>query len=57
MSAFPDIDQANRAAMMAQYGIVRVPVDQFRYKDWRYSNLCDAIAQAKRVAAAPSKSR
>ena len=57
MSAFPDIDQANRAAMMAQYGIVRVPVDKFRYKDWRYSNLGDAIAQAKRVAAAPSKSR
>ena len=33
---------------MAKYGITRVPVDYFHYKDYRYTNLSDAIAQAKR---------
>jgi hypothetical protein len=35
---------------MAQYGITRVPVEYFHYKGFRYSNLLDAIAQAKREA-------
>ena len=35
---------------MAKYGITRVSVDQFHLGDYRYSNLRDAIAQAKRVA-------
>jgi len=33
---------------MARYGIRRVPADQFHYKSYRYSNLRDAIAQARR---------
>jgi hypothetical protein len=33
---------------MTQYGITRVPVEYFHYKGFRYSNLLDAIAQAKR---------
>jgi hypothetical protein len=36
------------AEAMAQYGITRVPVDYFHYKEFRYTNLDDAIAQAKR---------
>jgi hypothetical protein len=33
---------------MAMYGITRIPVDYFHFKEFRYSNLEDAIAQAKR---------
>ena len=33
---------------MARYGITRVPIDYFHYKSYRYTNLNDAIAQAKR---------
>lgn len=33
---------------MVKYGITRVPVDYFHYKQYRYTNLADAIAQAKR---------
>jgi hypothetical protein len=33
---------------MAMYGIIRIPVDYFHFKEFRYSNLEDAIAQAKR---------
>ena len=33
---------------MAKYAITRVPVDYFHYKEFRYTNLDDAIAQAKR---------
>ena len=33
---------------MSEYGITRVPVDYFHYKGYRYTNLKDAIAQAKR---------
>jgi hypothetical protein len=36
---------------MDRYGIVRVPADIFRYREFRYTNLQDAIAQAKRDAA------
>ena len=35
------------AAKMAKYGITRVPVDYYHYKEFRYTNLDDAIAQAK----------
>jgi hypothetical protein len=34
---------------MAKYGITRVPVDYFHFGDFRYTNLKDAIAQAKRL--------
>lgn len=33
---------------MAKYGITRVPVDYFHYGKYRYTNLDDAIAKAKR---------
>jgi hypothetical protein len=35
-------------AEMAKYGITRVPVDYFHYRDYRYTSLEDAIAQARR---------
>ena len=43
-----ELDEAAAAEQMAHYGITRVPADQYRYKDYRYSKLSDAIAQAKR---------
>jgi len=36
---------------MVTYGIKRVPVDYYHYGDFRYTNLADAIAQAKRGCA------
>ena len=36
------------AEEMAKYGITRVPTDYFHYKEYRYTSLDDAIAQAKR---------
>lgn len=36
------------AEEMARYGIVLVPVDYFHYGKFRYTNLKDAVAQAKR---------
>jgi hypothetical protein len=33
---------------MAKYGITRVPVDYFYYGKYRYTNLEDAVAEAKR---------
>ena len=37
-------------AEMEQFGIVRRPIDSFSVGGFRYSNLKDAIAQAKRQA-------
>jgi len=34
---------------MARYGITRIPVEYFHYKQYRYTNLADAVAQAKRA--------
>lgn len=39
----PDI-----ADHMATYGITRIPVDYFHVGKYRYTNLDDAIAEAKR---------
>lgn len=36
------------AEAMQKYGITRVPVDYFHFKEFRYTNLDDAIAEAKR---------
>ena len=33
---------------MASYGITCVPVDYFHYGQYRYTNLKDAVTQAKR---------
>lgn len=47
--------EQNTTDEMAKYGITRVSVDYFHYKDFRYTNLADAIAQAKRqLPAAPA---
>jgi hypothetical protein len=32
-------------------GITRVPADVFRYREYKYTNLKDAMAQSKRDAA------
>lgn len=42
------LDEATAAEQMALYGIIRVPADQYHYKDYRYAKLSDAIAQARR---------
>jgi len=34
--------------LMEKHGIIRVPVDYFWLGEFRYTNLKDAIAQAKR---------
>jgi hypothetical protein len=36
------------AGEMLKFGITRISVDHFHYKDFRYTNVKDAIAQAKR---------
>ena len=52
--ASPDIDKSDPAmsldlgAELAKYGITRVPVDYFHFRGFRYTNLKDAIAEAKR---------
>lgn len=35
-------------AALTQHGIVRVPADVFHYGGYRYTNIKDAIAEAKR---------
>jgi hypothetical protein len=39
---------AEAAADMAKYGIIRISVDYFLCGEYRYTNLKDAVAQAKR---------
>jgi hypothetical protein len=42
----------------AKYGITRVPTDYFHYKEYRYTSLNDALAEAKRQQpAVPSDGR
>jgi len=33
---------------MAQYGITCIPADNFYYREYHYTNLKDAVAQARR---------
>jgi len=35
---------------MARYGITRVPVDYFHFREFRYTSFSDALAQAERQA-------
>lgn len=44
------------AKEMARYGITRIPVDYFHYREFRYTNLEDAVAQAKRQRAGNASS-
>jgi hypothetical protein len=41
-------------AEMERLGITRVPVDYFHWQEFRYTNLNDAIAQAKMAQAKQS---
>ena len=41
-------------AEMERLGITRVPVDYFHWREFRYTNLNDAIAQAKMAQAKQS---
>jgi hypothetical protein len=43
-------DQTSIKAALIKYGITHVPVDSFQVDGYRYSNLQDAVAQAKRAA-------
>jgi hypothetical protein len=40
---------------LEKYGIERVPVDYFHYREFRYTNVNDAIAQAKRDEITPER--
>ncbi len=46
---------ADETELMDRYGIIKVPAYRYHYRDWRYSTLNDALAQAKRDEAARSK--
>jgi hypothetical protein len=35
---------------MARHGITKVPANRYHYREWQYSNLDDALAQARRDA-------
>ncbi|ARS29399.1 hypothetical protein [Sphingomonas sp. KC8] len=48
ISSSPTATEA--AELMSSLGITRVPADRYHYKTWRYSNLGDAVAQARRDA-------
>jgi hypothetical protein len=41
-------------AEMERLGITRVPIDYFHWREFRYTNLNDAIAQAKMAQAKQS---
>ena len=52
MDAIPPADRsAAPAGELERYGIVRVPAEHFEYGGYRYTNLADAVAEAKRRAA------
>jgi hypothetical protein len=46
--------ETNEEDAMAKLGITRVPIDYFHYRQYRYTNLKDAIAQAERDRLAPA---
>jgi hypothetical protein len=46
---------AEETELMARYGITKVPAYRYHYREWRYSALSDALAQAKRDEATRSK--
>lgn len=49
-----DTEINDEAALMARYGIIRIPIDYFHVGNYRYTSLEDAITQAKRqLVAAP----
>jgi hypothetical protein len=47
MTTFPEDDAAAREVML-KHGITRVPTAYYLFKDYRYTKLEDAVAQAER---------
>lgn len=41
-------DTSAEVELMARFGITKVPTYRYHYRDWRYSNFGDALAQARR---------
>ena len=44
-----DMPPSEEAELLALHGIERVPADQFLIGGYRYGNLADALAQARRI--------
>lgn len=42
------------AELLAHFAITKVPAYRYHYREWRYSSLEDALAQARRDAASLS---
>lgn len=42
---------SDEVELMSRFGITKVPIHIYHYREWRYSNLNDALAQAMRDAA------
>lgn len=47
-TATPAATVTESTAEMTRLGITNLPIDRFHYRDYKYTNLGDAIAQAKR---------
>lgn len=45
----PKDDENGLEAEMRKYGIKRIPIDYFHINGFRYTDLKDAVAQAKRT--------
>ena len=52
-SNLPASPEAEDEVLMRKYAITRVPAEYFCYQEFRYTNVNDAIAQAKRSTAVP----
>ena len=54
MSILERVDSApstgKETDQMAHYGITRVPVDYFHFREFRYTSFADALAEAQRQA-------
>lgn len=48
-SAAGDSAEGTAAEELAKFGITRIPVDYYHYREFRYTRLEDALAQARRV--------
>lgn len=47
--------ETDEAELLARFGIMKVPSYSYHYRDWRYSNLDDVLAQARRDVASATK--
>lgn len=46
------VNPHDEAELLTRFGITKVQGYRYHYREWRYSNLDDAVAQAKRDSAA-----